>query len=84
MGLAVPVWENFLTEEQIWQVILYLYHATPHQPRAWGRVRAVDIKREEHVEGMERPLRMGWRVIQRALIGVVVSVWLVDGSAGTE
>jgi mono/diheme cytochrome c family protein len=33
---AMPVWENFLSEEQIWQVILYLYHATPHQPRTWG------------------------------------------------
>ena len=43
-----------------------------------ARPRAVDIKREEHVEGMKRPLRMGWRVIQRALVGVTVSVWLVS------
>ncbi|GIX48123.1 MAG: hypothetical protein KatS3mg131_2334 [Candidatus Tectimicrobiota bacterium] len=33
---AMPVWENFLSEEEIWQVILYLYEATPHQPRTWG------------------------------------------------
>ena len=41
------------------------------------RVRAVDIRYEEHVGGMERTLRVGWRVLQRALMGVVVSGWLV-------
>lgn len=30
---AMPVWENFLTENDIWQVILYIYHATGHKPR---------------------------------------------------
>jgi DMSO reductase family type II enzyme heme b subunit len=38
----------------------------------------VDIKGEEHVEGMERTLRMGWCMIHRALVGVVVSSWLVS------
>ncbi len=33
---AMPVWENFLSENEIWQVILYLYEATPHEPRTWG------------------------------------------------
>jgi mono/diheme cytochrome c family protein len=33
---AMPVWENYLSEEEIWQVILYLYDAVPHQPRTWG------------------------------------------------
>lgn len=33
---AMPVWENFLSEKEIWQVILYLYDATPWEPRTWG------------------------------------------------
>jgi mono/diheme cytochrome c family protein len=33
---AMPVWENFLSEQEIWQVILYLYEATPYDPRTWG------------------------------------------------
>lgn len=30
---AMPVWENFLSENEIWQVILYLYERTGHKPR---------------------------------------------------
>lgn len=33
---AMPVWENFLSEEEIWQVIIYLFEATPYDPRTWG------------------------------------------------
>ena len=32
---SMPVWENFLTEEEIWQVILFLYDYTGRQPRSW-------------------------------------------------
>jgi mono/diheme cytochrome c family protein len=32
---AMPAWEDRLTEEQIWQVIMYLYEATGQQPRRW-------------------------------------------------
>src|SRR5947208_3528614 len=32
---AMPAWEERLTEEQIWQVIMYLYDATRQQPRRW-------------------------------------------------
>jgi len=32
---SMPVWENFLTEEEVWQVILFLYDYTGHQPRSW-------------------------------------------------
>jgi mono/diheme cytochrome c family protein len=35
---AMPAWENFLTEEEIWDVILFLYDHTGSRPRA----------REEH------------------------------------
>jgi mono/diheme cytochrome c family protein len=30
---AMPAWEDRLTEEQIWQVIYYLYETTGHPPR---------------------------------------------------
>jgi mono/diheme cytochrome c family protein len=33
---AMPVWENYLSEKEIWQVILYLYDAVPYEPRTWG------------------------------------------------
>ncbi len=35
---AMPAWENFLTEDQIWDVILFLYDHTEQRPRARGEV----------------------------------------------
>src|SRR6266849_2511235 len=32
---VMPAWEDRLTEEQIWEVIMYLYDATVQQPRRW-------------------------------------------------
>ncbi len=32
---SMPIWQEFLTEEEIWQVILYLYDYTGHRPRSW-------------------------------------------------
>ena len=32
---SMPAWQDFLTEEEIWQVILYLYDYTGHEPRTW-------------------------------------------------
>lgn len=32
---SMPVWQNFLKQDQIWKVILYLYDYTGHQPRSW-------------------------------------------------
>ena len=32
---VMPSWEDRLSEEQIWQVIMYLYDATGQQPRRW-------------------------------------------------
>jgi mono/diheme cytochrome c family protein len=33
---SMPVWQDFLTEDEIWKVILYLYEYTGHQPRSWA------------------------------------------------
>jgi mono/diheme cytochrome c family protein len=33
---AMPAWEKFLTEEEIWEVILFLYDHTGYKPRAEG------------------------------------------------
>lgn len=33
---AMPAWEEFLTEEEIWSVIIYLYEATGNRPRTWA------------------------------------------------
>ncbi len=32
---SMPVWQDFLKEDEIWKVILYLYDYTGHRPRAW-------------------------------------------------
>jgi len=32
---SMPVWQNFLTEDEIWKVILFLYDYTGHRPRSW-------------------------------------------------
>jgi len=33
---AMPVWNNFLSEEQVWKVIMFLYDYTGHSPRVTG------------------------------------------------
>lgn len=35
---AMPAWEHFLSEEEIWDVILFLYDHTGHKPRAQEEV----------------------------------------------
>jgi len=32
---AMPVWEDFLSEDEVWKVILYLYDYTGKRPRSW-------------------------------------------------
>ncbi len=32
---SMPIWADFISEEEIWKVILYLYDYTGHRPRAW-------------------------------------------------
>lgn len=32
---AMPAWEDFLTEDEIWAVIIYMYEQTGWQPRTW-------------------------------------------------
>ena len=34
---AMPRWEDFLTEREIWQVVLFLYDQTGWKPRTWER-----------------------------------------------
>lgn len=33
---SMPVWQNFLTEDEIWKVILFLYDYTGRAPRSWA------------------------------------------------
>lgn len=32
---AMPVWEDFLTEEEIWAVVIFMYEQTRQSPRTW-------------------------------------------------
>ena len=33
---SMPVWQDFLTEEEIWQVVAYIYDASGYTPRESG------------------------------------------------
>ena len=33
---SMPIWQDFLTEDEIWKVILFLYDYTGQSPRSWG------------------------------------------------
>ncbi len=33
---AMPAWEDFLSEDDIWAVIMFLYDQAGHSPRTWG------------------------------------------------
>ncbi len=32
---SMPVWQDFLTEDEVWKVIMFLYDYTGHRPRSW-------------------------------------------------
>ncbi len=33
---SMPIWQDFLSEEEIWQVIAFIYDASGSTPRTWG------------------------------------------------
>jgi mono/diheme cytochrome c family protein len=33
---SMPIWQDFLSEEEIWQVIAFIYQASGSTPRTWG------------------------------------------------
>ncbi len=41
---AMPVWQNFLSEEEIWKAILYIYAGSGSTPRTWDE----ETKHEKH------------------------------------
>lgn len=41
---AMPVWQNFLTEEEIWKAILWIYAGSGSTPRTWDE----ETKNEKH------------------------------------
>jgi mono/diheme cytochrome c family protein len=44
---AMPVWEDFLTEDEIWAVIIYLYEQSGWKPRTWEQGGTPTGKAEE-------------------------------------
>ena len=43
---AMPAWENFLTEDEIWAVVIFLYEQSGWQPRRWETGHAGEGGRE--------------------------------------
>ncbi|MCP5038663.1 MAG: cytochrome c [Rhodobacteraceae bacterium] len=37
---SMPVWQDFLSVDEVWKVILFLYDYTGHEPRSWGEADA--------------------------------------------
>ena len=44
---AMPIWEDFLTQDEIWAVILFLYEQTGLEPRTWEVEAAEDAGGEQ-------------------------------------
>ena len=49
----MPKWDDMLTEEQRWKVILYLYDLTGWSPRTWGEEESAGAFEEEESEDGE-------------------------------
>lgn len=45
---AMPAWEDILSEDEIWSVIIYLYEQTPWSPRTWEEHEEEPGAEEEH------------------------------------
>ena len=45
---AMPVWEDFLTEDEIWSVIIFMYEQSGTQPRAWEESGSAESGGEEN------------------------------------
>jgi mono/diheme cytochrome c family protein len=43
---AMPVWENYLTADEIWSVIIFLYEQSGRRPRTWEASAAEGAKHE--------------------------------------
>lgn len=41
---AMPAWEAFLTEDEIWAVIVFLYEQTGNRPRTWAEAGAPEAR----------------------------------------
>lgn len=41
---AMPVWQNLLSEEEIWKAILYIYEGSGSTPRTWEE----EVKHDKH------------------------------------
>ena len=41
---AMPVWQNLLTEEEMWKAILYIYAGSGSTPRTWEE----EVKHDKH------------------------------------
>jgi DMSO reductase family type II enzyme heme b subunit len=64
---VMPAWEDRLTEEEIWKVIIYLYDATGFQPRRWeGHASATPSPYLSPAGGGEAVWGVGWAEAQQA------------------
>ncbi|MFQ5538722.1 MAG: c-type cytochrome, partial [Gemmatimonadota bacterium] len=48
---VMPAWEDRLSEEEIWKVIMYLYDATGYQPRRWETHASVAVPSRPETQG---------------------------------
>jgi mono/diheme cytochrome c family protein len=51
---AMPVWEDYLTEDEIWSVIIFLYQQTGWHPRRWETEKAVEGEGQRSVREAQK------------------------------
>jgi mono/diheme cytochrome c family protein len=49
---AMPVWENLLTEDEIWAVVLYIYDQSGWKPRRWEAA----VEEHKNPTGQKQPV----------------------------
>ena len=59
---VMPAWEDRLSEEDIWKVILYLYDETGYQPRRWETQASLSVHPPRESDHGDRWPRRLWSV----------------------
>ena len=59
---AMPVWEDILTEDEIWKVVMYIYEASGVEPRTWEESHS-DYNEQESVKHNDDTINKGNKVV---------------------
>lgn len=81
---AMPAWEDFLTEDEIWSVIMYLYQQTGWRPRTWDEEGGAPVAGSGDPQGSPEPDETGRAVYEKWCAGCHGDEGRGDGPAATH